>query len=70
MVQVRTFAIVQTTKRERCERSIACSSSHEGMTLSEESRERLRLLQSDETLTPAQRRAEVLHAYTDLPRKK
>lgn len=51
-------------------RAFAAISAVEGLKLGKESRERLRTLQSDETLTPEQRRAEVLRAYTDLPRKK
>lgn len=51
-------------------RAFAAISAVEGLKLGKDSRERLRTLQSDETLTPAQRRAEVLRAYVDLSRKK
>ncbi len=51
-------------------RAFAAISAVEGLKLDKTSKERLQALQSDETLTPAQRRAQVLKAYTKLSRKK
>ncbi len=51
-------------------RAFAAISAVEGLKLDKTSKERLQALQSDQTLTPAQRRAQVLKAYTKLSRKK
>lgn len=42
----------------------------EGLKLSPQSRQRLKALQQDKTLTPDQRRAAVIKAYATLSRKK
>lgn len=49
-------------------RALAAISAVEGLKLGAESRKRLQALQDDPTLTPDQRRAEVLKAYTGLAR--
>lgn len=51
-------------------RAFAAITAVEGLKLAKASRERLKALQDDETLTPAQRRAEVLKAYRVVPRGK
>ena len=42
----------------------------EGLKLGKQSRQRLKTLQQDKTLTPDQRRAAVIKAYVTLSRKK
>lgn len=51
-------------------RAFAAISAVEGLKLNKASRERLKALEDDETLTPAQRRAAVLKTYQHLSRKK
>ncbi|MDP3738346.1 MAG: hypothetical protein Q8R02_13205 [Hyphomonadaceae bacterium] len=50
-------------------RALAAISAVEGLKLGAASRKRLQSLQNDPTLTPDQRRAEVLKAYTGLSRR-
>jgi hypothetical protein len=51
-------------------RAFAAISAVEGLKLDKASKERLKALQSNEKLTPAQRRAEVIRAYSKLAHKK
>lgn len=51
-------------------KAFAAITAVEGLKLAKASRERLKALQDDDTLTPAQRRAEVLKAYRVVPRGK
>ena len=50
-------------------RAFAAMSAVEGLKLGKESRERLVALKKDRSLSPDQRRAEVLRAYTGASRK-
>ena len=50
-------------------RAIAAISAIEGLRLAKASKRRLKRLKSDKSLTPDERRAEVLRAYMDLSRK-
>ncbi|MDP3493243.1 MAG: hypothetical protein Q8R82_09010 [Hyphomonadaceae bacterium] len=50
-------------------RALAAINAVEGLKLGAASKKRLQALQNDQTLTPDQRRAEVLKAYTALSRR-
>ena len=65
-----TIPLTRAKKKAPSTRAFVAITAVEGLKLGKDSKQRLRNLQSDRSLTPDQRRAEVIKAYAPLAHKK